>query len=296
MFVTLAAALAILAGAPSDSAVVVPVRAGTRLEVAAFRGAITVLTWKRNDVRVEAGSLPARAIELEQLPRLLRIRADRRRPPLEPMDLNIMMPRWMDVRLQGVMSDISVVGSDAEVRAETVRGDVIVKGGRGTVALQSVQGGISLEGARGRVEAHTLNEPIRLSDVEGAIRAESINGRIELDRIRSADVECSTVGGAVDYRGELRDGGSYHFSSHNGDLDVAVPAGAGAAVSVSTYSGGFESSFPVQLERGMRARRFAFTIGSGGADLELESFQGTIRLRRAGEREPGRRSDERGTP
>ena len=41
-----------------------------------------------------------------------------------------------------------------------------------------------------------------------------------------------------------------------------------------------------------RGKRFDFTLGSGGAAIDLESFQGTIRLVRPGRATQARRRDE----
>ena len=58
---------------------------------------------------------------------------------------------------------------------------------------------------------------------------------------------------------------------------------ADADVSVSTFSGEFETDLPVTISGTTRAgRQFGFTLGRGGAQLHLESFDGTIRLERAG--------------
>jgi hypothetical protein len=51
---------------------------------------------------------------------------------------------------------------------------------------------------------------------------------------------------------------------------------------VSTFSGDFESDFPVPLRETRKGRRFSFSLGSGSAQVSLESFQGTIRLVRPG--------------
>src|SRR5439155_21741824 len=120
-------------------------------------------------------------------------------------------------------------------------------------------------------------------DIVGGISAESVNGDVTLERVRSDQVECSSVQGNLDYEGEIRSGGHYGFSTHNGNIRVAVPAKVSADVSVATFNGNFESSFPVQLTRTGHGKRFRFVLGSGSAELELESFQGAIRLRRVGE-------------
>jgi hypothetical protein len=56
-----------------------------------------------------------------------------------------------------------------------------------------------------------------------------------------------------------------------------VPEKANVAVSVATFGGEFGSTFPVKITQS-RKKRFAFTLGTGSARLDLESFQGTIRL------------------
>jgi hypothetical protein len=55
-----------------------------------------------------------------------------------------------------------------------------------------------------------------------------------------------------------------------------------AMVSVSTFSGDFESDFPVPVRETRKGRRFSFTLGAGSAQVSLESFQGTIRLVKPG--------------
>jgi hypothetical protein len=57
-----------------------------------------------------------------------------------------------------------------------------------------------------------------------------------------------------------------------------------ATVSVSTFSGDLESDWPITITPGpgrrMHGQEWEFTVGNGGARLNLESFSGTIYLRR----------------
>ena len=61
-----------------------------------------------------------------------------------------------------------------------------------------------------------------------------------------------------------------------------MPQASNAAVAVSTFNGEFSSEFPVTLTETRKGRRFNFTIGTGSAQVTLESFQGTIELVRPG--------------
>jgi len=76
------------------------------------------------------------------------------------------------------------------------------------------------------------------------------------------------------------------LTTHNGLIAIAVPERANATLTVRTYNGGFRSSFPLKLDDQNPRKRFTLALGNGSAHLELESFGGTIALRRPGEPRP----------
>jgi DUF4097 and DUF4098 domain-containing protein YvlB len=92
----------------------------------------------------------------------------------------------------------------------------------------------------------------------------------------------NSVNGELEYDGTIKNSGRYAFSTHNGDITVTVPDGSNAAVSVATFSGDFASEFPVTLTETRKGKRFSFTLGTGSAQMTLESFQGSIELVRPG--------------
>ena len=63
---------------------------------------------------------------------------------------------------------------------------------------------------------------------------------------------------------------------------MVVPTGTGAWVDVSTFNGDFQSELPVTYDRSGKRKNFNFTLGEGGARIELSAFNGTIRLRSPG--------------
>src|SRR3989441_843912 len=128
----------------------------------------------------------------------------------------------------------------------------------------------------------SVNEEIRATEVSGDLTAETVNGDITLMRIESANAEANTVNGDITYDGTIKDGGRYRFGTHDGDVRVSVAEKANVSVSVSTFNGEFNACFPVQLT-GKTKHRFSFTLGSGSARLELESFGGDIKICRPGQ-------------
>ncbi|MBA3259257.1 MAG: DUF4097 family beta strand repeat protein [Gemmatimonadales bacterium] len=262
----------------------VPVERGLRLDVNAYGGEIAVQTWGRNAVRVESGPTDRARVEISRSGTTLDVRVESRRGPPEMVDLQITVPDWMALDLSGVYTDISVVGTRGPVSAETVQGEIKVEGGSGLVSLQSVQGGVSLTGAKGRIEVHSVNQDVEVIGSSGEITAETVNGSVTLSRVDASSVSATTVNGDVEYDGPVRNGGRYSLSSHNGDLTLVVAQGTNASVAVSTFNGEFESDFPVTLTDTRKGRRFSFTLGTGSAQVTLESFQGTIQLVRPGPR------------
>jgi DUF4097 and DUF4098 domain-containing protein YvlB len=270
---------ALTLAAPARTDTIVPVDQDTRLEVENFRGEVVVRAWGRDQVSVEADLDRDEGLDVVRTGTVLRVRP-RRSGGIEEADFVISVPRWMDVRVEGNQVDVEITGTQGEVSVETIGGDVVVQGGAGLIRLRSIQGEIDLRDARGRVEAVSVNEEVTLSDVEGEIYVETTNGDISIENVRSGSTRATTVNGDIDYAGSIEGDGHYVFATHNGDLSVTVPENANATVSVSTYHGEFESDFPVRLTGTTRDRQFNFTLGSGSARVELESFNGEIMLRR----------------
>jgi hypothetical protein len=274
--------LAVVA-APTRTDTTFSVKAGTRLELNNFAGSIDVRTWTKNAVRVEADHSSRARVMIEQSGPTLGIKIVHWRGIPVTVDYQLTVPKWMALDLGGVNTDISVANTDGEVNVQSVQGEVSVTGGTKVVTANSVEGEVRVSHASGKVECNSVNADVRVEATSGEIVASSVNGEIILKAIDSDDVQAGTVNGEVTYDGLIKEGGSYRFSSHNGDISIAVPDRANATVSVATYSGEFASTFPVKLDGTRQGKRFNFTLGNGSARIELESFQGEIRLHRQGD-------------
>ena len=260
----------------------VPVERGQRLEVDLFAGDVDVKTWSKNAVRVVADPDGRGRVEIERSATSISVRTTGRRGPPPTTDIAITVPAWMALDISGVYTDITIAGARGPITAETMQGDVSVEGGDGLVSVKSVQGGVSVTGAKGRIEANSVNADVEVRRSTGEISTETVNGSIDLVGTDATTLTATSVNGDLSYDGPLHPGGRYALSTHNGDITVTVAEGASAAVSVSTFNGEFESDFPVTLTETRKGKRFNFTIGSGSAQVTLESFQGTISLVRPG--------------
>ncbi|MEP7227223.1 MAG: DUF4097 family beta strand repeat-containing protein [Gemmatimonadales bacterium] len=280
MIVTLAAALTLAAAQQIDTTMAA--ERGQRLLVNAYGGDVTVRSWNRNAVRVEASPSASNRIEVTSSATAMSVRTQGRHGPPTDVALRISVPVWMALSLSGVHTNATIEGTRAPISVETVEGEVKVAGGDGLISLRSVQGSVSLRDARGRISVNSVNEDVQVSNSTGEIKAETVNGEIALEGVDAATVDASTVNGDISYAGPIRNGGRYSLSTHNGDITLTVAEGSSANVAVSTFNGEFESEFPVPLSRTRKGNGFNFTLGSGSAQVTLESFQGTIQLVRPG--------------
>jgi DUF4097 and DUF4098 domain-containing protein YvlB len=272
---------------PTDQTV--NVAKGTKLDVGNFAGDVDVKVWDKDAVRVQVNHSDRETVDVKQADQVVTIRSRSvRGGPPRSLDYTITIPAWMAITVSGTYADVTLDGVGGDVAVDTTRGDIKVKGGSGFVSLKSVQGEISLEHAKGRVEVRAVNEGIHLADISGDLSAESTNGSIILDRIDSANVDLYTVNGNISYDGAIKDRGLYRLTTHNGLIALPVAEHANATLTVRTYNGGVRSSFPLPGDNApeRRGKRLTLTLGNGSAHVELESFGGTIALRRPGEPRP----------
>jgi DUF4097 and DUF4098 domain-containing protein YvlB len=283
----------------------VDVTKGTRLVLSNQAGEVVVRSWDQDRVRIQASHGARETISAETTDNTLRIRTQRSagsRGPGGLVDYQITVPRWMPVNLTGTYLDATIEGTQAEVTVETVHGNAKVTGGNGAVSLRSVEGVITVDKANGRVQATTVNEGIRITNSSGEINAETTNGNIFIDNATTSNLEAFTVNGEVTFNGTIRDNGVYKLGTHNGDIRVGLGSANNATIFVRTFQGDFAADFPVQLPEGQNPRsgskRFNFTLGSGSARIELQSFGGDIVLARKviTSREEERRRRRQATP
>src|SRR3954465_15428099 len=277
--------LALMAITPT--AQTVQVAKGTKLEVNNFAGDVNIKVWDKDAVRVEVNNSDRETVDINKGEQTLTIRSrSLRGAPPRSLDYTITVPSWMAIAIAGTYADATLEGVGGDVSVETTHGDVKVRGGSGFVSLKSVQGEITLEKAKGRVEVRAVNESIHLADINGDLSAESTNGSIILDRIDSANVDLYTVNGNISYDGAIKDKGLYRLTTHNGLIAMPVAERANAILTLRTYNGGIRSTFQLPGDAGERRKRQTLTLGNGSAHVELESFSGTIALRRPGEARP----------
>jgi len=181
---------------------------------------------------------------------------------------------------------VSIRGVHGEIEARAQSGDVQVRDAGDRLDVESLSGEVSIVGVKGETKVNTISGGIEVSAARGDVTAETVSGDVELRDVIAKQIRVHTTSGEVGFNGPILDAGRYEFNTHSGTITLGLPADIGAELSVSTFSGGIESEFPITLKAGehgigsAQAKRLNFTLGRGTARIVAETFSGDITLQR----------------
>jgi hypothetical protein len=183
--------------------------------------------------------------------------------------------------------DVEVDGSDGLVDVITTSGAILVKNAKTDVRALSLSGRIEIQCARGRVDVSNTDGPIALIGIGGDATATSTNSNVL-------------------FSGSIRADGRYYLKSMSGSVEMEAPAnGPGFTVTLSSYRGGVETDFSLKTNQSATNQgnrnnsansinpsspnnpanktinhRLIGRYGNGQAQVTLDSFDGTVKLRR----------------
>jgi hypothetical protein len=190
----------------------------------------------------------------------------------------VIVPVGARVTANSWSGSVRVHGVHGDVETHTQSGNIEIRD-VGRLDLETLSGDVRVQGVKGDAMIHTVSGDIQLGDVHGDVEIETVSGDVDLGDIVAKQVRTHSTSGDLAFSGQLMDGGRYEFNTHSGNVRLQIPAGVGAQLSVSTFSGAIESDFPITLKAGeQQAKRLSFTVGQGSARVVVETFSGDITL------------------
>ena len=166
--------------------------------------------------------------------------------------------------------DLNIIGGSVIVRGRPH--DVVVESMDGSVLVDGAPSYLRLKTATGDIVVTGGSEDAGLTTVSGTIRVAS--GRFERARVEA-------VTGAIEFGGDVPQGGSLDIDTHSGAIDLFVPRTMSADYDVATVAGTIENSLtnrPAIPGREGRGQEIGFSTGSGGARIYIRTFKGNVRL------------------
>jgi len=262
------------------------------VDVRSVSGPISITTWNRREVRISA-FVERGEIVAELSSSRVRLEAKGVRGRLGDHEFTLVVPAGTRVEANAVSGDVTVRGTRSDIDVETVSGDVRVEDVEGRLNLSSVSGDIAGERVGGTVRFTSVSGEVRLRDASGSIGGESVSGSVEVEG-RATSLRLTSVSGDLTYRGGLDPTGRFAMQAHSGTLTLVLPDDARADLTVKTFTGQLDTRMILDGDRrdGMRLRlggdgrrrrdAMRLTLGGGGATVDLETFSGTITLRKSG--------------
>jgi len=130
-----------------------------------------------------------------------------------------------------------------------------------------------------RFQGNTVNGDVDATNLQGPVELNTVNGGIHLETA-SGDARANTVNGSITATVRALGEQPLHFETVNGGITLSLPASLDADLQAQTVNGSIQTDFPIQVQGRMNPRELNGHIGHGGRPLELETVNGSIRLRR----------------
>ena len=263
-----------------------------KLDVKNVRGSVRVTAWDKNEVEVTGTLGEGSKLTVEGGPGAVTVRVDTPdsrsffnwggNGPREDTRLEIKAPRAVSPQVHVVSADVEVSGLDGsrEISVESVSGDVKLSAKAQRVELQSVSGDLRSEGAAAdRANYETVSGDIIARGVSGDVSVESVSGdaRVEAGSIR--DFKGHTVSGDIALTAALAPHARIKTESMSGDVRLQFPHELSAALEAKTFSGTITSDFgKVEREEFGSSSKLRATVGSGDAQVDVETFSGDVHI------------------
>ena len=130
-----------------------------------------------------------------------------------------------------------------------------------------------------RLDAATVNGDIHVTEIAGDAVLHTVNGGIDV--VAGGIVRAETVNGDINARmGQAAWTGTLEFKTVNGSVSLTAPASLSTEIDAQTVNGSVDSDFPITVQGRMERRHLRGTIGAGGRNLEIETVNGGIELRK----------------
>jgi DUF4097 and DUF4098 domain-containing protein YvlB len=268
-----------------------PLKAGGKVSIETFNGAIELDGWDQNSVDISGTkygpsqeAAAALRVDVENNPDSIEVRV------IRPTDFHgsrgarftVRMPRT--ALLDHITSSngaISVMGGSGPSRFRTSNGSIHVQAFEGNLDARTSNGSIELIDVAGEVVAHTSNARIRAEDLKGPLDAGTSNGGITATLAQvTRPVRLETSNSGVDLTLPSNFASGVRVTTSNGHITLHMPGPVNAQVVAHTNNASITSDFDVKVQGALNKNHLDGTIGAGGPLIELNTSNSPIRLLR----------------
>jgi hypothetical protein len=224
-----------------------------RVAINTYKGTVTVTTWDKPEVRVDA------VIEPDGDDRYSREKV-----------------QWTEVRISGGGGSVDIASDYDEVKRHHYGFFGLFDGDTGTLPfvrytiqmpatarleIEDYKSGITVSDLKNDLRLHTYKGTARVTNLDGAARVDTYKGDVRVAFARFSRAS--------------------RFETHKGEIDLRLPRDSRFDLDADTgRRGDIESDFTMLTHAGRsRAMGASGAVNGGGPELRLTTYKGTLRIR-----------------
>jgi hypothetical protein len=195
----------------------------------------------------------------------IELRAESRRAGRDLAEYSVLAPAGSAVILQSL---------DGALYAQGLRGDAMLEAATSTAEVSDAAGA--------HIHINTLSGSARLTNIRHSrLYISSVTGNIDVRNVTESLIEAHSASGRITYDGDPGTSGECKLTSHSGDLDVSIPAGAIVQIDVHSFTGVGDPPTTSGTTQGSSQGNRFLKPGQmrSGSRFVLRSFRGKIHLK-----------------
>jgi hypothetical protein len=195
------------------------------------------------------------------------------------IDVVVHAPR--DLRVEAVTRTgrLEIANMDKGADLDTSSGVIVAHNVQGDMSTHSVSGQTTLTTVFGSIDAETISADLQLDSINGERLVASANhGNIAGRRVRSREIELTTMDGKITLEGEIATASRFIIASLRGDIDVkmrrrgmVIVRAYGAKVNLDQ-----QQAKPALPNQWVQAQYGQLASGETAASIELRATNGLV--------------------
>lgn len=260
------------------------------VEVYNLAGDLEITGWDKAEVWV-SGYLSEDAERLlfevnDKVTRIKVIYPEESSGEIEETDLEIYVPEGSRLEVDAVSADIEVANIKGKQHLGTVSGDIETVAYENDIFAKTISGDIDISGHEMPtvITADTISGDATLIGISGQVQSHTISGDIELISRTITRARLEAKSGDIEVKLELAESGSLDADTINGDIELYFSGDINATFDAKTFTGDIDTNFGPGAERTskyMPGQELRFSVGTGSAQVRLETLNGSIEILRA---------------
>jgi hypothetical protein len=256
------------------------------IQIMNIAGSVKIIGWERDSIIVTGTvhDTPTQRFAIHRSEAGVKIGIwDTTIERVSPSTIEVRVPERSQVWVRTGSAAVFVAGIAGGVDVNSVGGAIEIEGAPREAFAESMTGTIVLNVRTAVARAKTVTATVRIHGVITDATATSVSGGILIEHADIARGSFESVDGELRFIGVIRPAATLSFVTHAGAVEFLLPAAASAQFRVGSYDGALTTEFDVPIRTmasKIKGSEQNFTLGDGGAQINVRTFRGRIVVRR----------------